>query len=146
MFSRTQDGGKTWSKARVIVPTPPNEQTIGNVIVVNRQTGVLYDFFNYIDAAGLDWVDMIVSTDRGDTWTPHRHIQRLATTAELRACFCGVVHPLDPKQRLRTGDIIPEAAIDPNNGQLYVVWQDGTPNAFRNDMLLASTSTDGGLT
>jgi hypothetical protein len=36
--------------------------------------------------------------------------------------------------------------IDPNSGQLYVIWQDGRPNNFQNDMLLASTSTNGGLT
>src|SRR5207302_11025869 len=70
------------------------------------------------------------------------------TTAETRmaGCFCGVVYPGDESKPLRTGDIIPSFAIDPNSGQLYVVWQDGRPNGFRNDMVLASTSTRGGLT
>jgi hypothetical protein len=57
-----------------------------------------------------------------------------------------VVFPGDPTKPLRTGDIIPSMTIDPNTGQLYVIWQDGRPNNFQNDMLLASTSTAGGLT
>jgi hypothetical protein len=44
--------------------------------------------------------------------------------------------------------VIPSFAIDPNTGQLYVVWQDGRANPDRtatNDMLFASTSNRGGL-
>jgi hypothetical protein len=149
-FSRTRDGGKTWSEPRPIVATGPSEGTIGNVIVVNRQTGTLYDFFNFNNAASEDNIEMVVSTDRGTSWSQPIYVQRLFTTAEKRmaTCFCGVVYPGDKTDTLalRTGDTIPSFAIDPNHGQLYVVWQDGRPNAFRNDMLLASSSTDGGVT
>ncbi|MDQ6795057.1 MAG: glycoside hydrolase, partial [Chloroflexota bacterium] len=148
-FSRTTDGGKTWEKARAIVPTAPNTQTIGNQIVANRQTGTLYDFFNFIDADGTNNIEMVSSTDQGTTWSARQYVQRLFSTAETRSlpkmCACGVVYPGDVTKPLRTGDIIPEVAIDPNNGQLYVIWQDGRPNGFKNDMLLASTSTGGGL-
>lgn len=146
MFSRTVDGGVTWSKPQPIVATAVNEQTIGNPIVVDHQTGFLYDFFNYIDGAGRNNIEMVVSVDMGQTWSKPSYVQRLFTTAETRACGCGVVDPRDPNKRLRTGDIIPEVAIDPNSGQLYVVWQDGRPNGFRNDMLYISTSTNHGLT
>jgi hypothetical protein len=145
-FSRTRDGGKSWSKPGPIVPTGVNEQTIGNEIVIDRQKGVLYDFFNFINTAGEDNIEMVYSTDQGSTWSSRQYVQRLATTAELRPCFCGVVYPGDPSKSLRTGDIIPSATIDPNSGQLYVVWQDGNPNGFQNDMLLTSTSAGGGLT
>jgi hypothetical protein len=146
-FSRTSDGGKTWEKPRQIVPTGVNEQTIGNVIVVDRQKGTVYDFFNFIDASGANNIEMVSSTDHGTHWSAKQYVQRLFTTAESRAatCVCGVVYPGDESKPLRTGDIIPAATIDPNTGQLYVVWQDGRPNAFRNDMLFASTSTKGGL-
>src|SRR5205807_6840456 len=141
---------RTWEKPRAIVPTGVNEQTIGNVIVASRQTGVLYDFFDFIDAAGANNVQMVLSTDQGVTWSERQQVQRLMTTAEQRSvpggCACGVIFPGDPTKPLRTGDIIPEPAIDPNSGQLYVIWQDGRPNNFQNDMVLASTSTAGGLT
>jgi hypothetical protein len=149
-FSRTSDGGKSWSKPAVFVATGPNEGTIGNAIVVNRQTGTLYDFFNFNNALGENNIEMVVSTDRGTTWSKPVYVQRLFTTAEKRlsTCACGVVFPGDTTETkaLRTGDTIPAFAIDPNHGQLYVVWQDGRPNAFQNDMLLASSSTDGGAT
>jgi len=48
--------------------------------------------------------------------------------------------PLAPS---RTGDIIPEPAIN-NNGQLYVVWQDARFNNLANDEVLISTSSNGG--
>ena len=146
-FSRTTDGGTTWSRPRQIVATGVNEQTIGNEILANRQTGVLYDFFNFIDSSGADNIEMVFSTNHGGSWSKPQYVQRLFSTAETRSsCFCGVVYPGDESLPLRTGDIIPSAAIDPNTGQLYVIWQDGRPNDFRNDMLLASTSTAGGLT
>jgi hypothetical protein len=146
-FSRTKDGGKTWETPRLIVPTGVNEQTIGNEILVNRKTGVLYDFFNFINPDGTDQIEFVFSTDHGTTWSGRQFVQRLFTTAETRpfpGCACGVIVPGDPTKPLRTGDIIPAAAIDPNTGQLYVIWQDGRPNNFQNDMLLASTSTAGG--
>ena len=147
-FSRTRDGGKTWSRPVPIVDTGFNEATIGNAIVVNRQTGTLYDFFNFNNAAGENNIEMVVSTNRGDSWSKPIYVQRLFTTAEKRVatCACGVVFPGDETKPLRTGDTIPAFAIDPNHGQLYVVWQDGRPNAFQNDMLLASSSIDGGMT
>jgi hypothetical protein len=147
-FSRTRDWGKTWSKPAPIVATGFNEGTIGNAIVVNRQTGTLYDFFNLNNAAGENNIEMVTSSDRGETWSKPIYVQRLFTTAEMRptTCACGVVFPGDETKPLRTGDTIPAFAIDPNHGQLYVVWQDGRPNKFQNDMLLASSSTDGGST
>ncbi|MGS0625972.1 exo-alpha-sialidase, partial [Ralstonia sp. VS2407] len=47
-FSKTVDGGKTWSAPSVIVDVPSRQQTIGNQIVVDRKTGTLYDFFDLI--------------------------------------------------------------------------------------------------
>ncbi len=147
-FSRTTNGGKTWSKPRPIVATGVDEQTIGNQIVVNRQNGTVYDFYDYINAAGQNNIEMVFSTNHGATWSKRIHVQRLATNEETNACFCGVTYPGDPSKPLRVGDIIPEPAIDPNTGQLYVVWQDGRANpdpTATNDMLFASTSTGGGL-
>jgi hypothetical protein len=48
--------------------------------------------------------------------------------------------------RIRTGDIIPEAGIDPGSGQLYVVWQDARFSKGAHDDIAISTSSDGGKT
>jgi hypothetical protein len=59
----------------------------------------------------------------------------------------GITNPAtgDP---VRTGDIIPQPAIDPRTGRLYVVWQDSRANAVdpNEDGLFISTSSHGGLT
>jgi len=45
LLSKTTDFGATWSTPRVIVGGASQDQTIGNQIVINRQTGALYNFF-----------------------------------------------------------------------------------------------------
>jgi hypothetical protein len=141
-FSRTKNGGITWDAPKRIVLTPPDEQTIGNQIVVDRQTGALYDFYNYIDAAGQFHVKFSKSTDHGTTWGPPQLVGELNSLAETRPA--GVVDPRDATRQIRTGDIIPEPAIDPHTGRLYVVWQDRRFNGAANDMLVIATSPRGG--
>ena len=70
LFSKTTDGGKTWSTPKVIVNVPSRQQTIGNQIVIDPRSGTLYDFFDLIQppfskAAGK--VAFIKSTDDGAT-------------------------------------------------------------------------------
>lgn len=140
MFSKTVNGGLTWSSPQVIVNTPSRQQTIGNVIVVDRRNGTLYDFFDLIRPpfnVTAFKVAFIKSTDGGATWTKPEII------ADLRTVFV-----FDPNtgQAIRTGDIIPEPAIDPSTGQLYVVWQDSRFNGGHFDEVALSTSTNGGAT
>ncbi len=139
-FSKTIDGGLTWSSPKVIVNTPSRQQTIGNQIVVDPNNGTLYDFFDLISPpfnVTAFKVAFVKSTDGGETWTKPKII------ADLRTVFVA-----DPNtgQSIRTGDIIPVPAIDPITGQLYVVWQDSRFNGGHFDEIALSTSTDGGAT
>jgi len=139
-FSKTVDGGKTWSAPAQIVKVPSRQQTIGNQIVVNRQDGTLYDFFDLIappQQPSPYKVAFIKSTDGGATWTSPQVIADLETVP--------VVDP-NTGEALRTRDIIPEPAIDPATGQLYVVWQDARFNGGNYDEIALSSSTDGGRT
>ena len=77
----------------------------------------------------------------GVNWTAPQLI------ADLRSV--GVFDPnnVDPRTDktpapIRTGDILPEPAIDPRNGDLYVVWQDSRLSGH--DEIVISTSQDGG--
>ncbi len=139
-FSETTDGGNSWSTPKIIVPfTASNQQTIANQIVVDPRNGTLYDFFDLILCNGTCShtynVAFVKSTDGGNTWTQPQIIADLET-----------VFVTDPNtgQDIRTGDIIPEPAIDPATGQLYVVWQDSRFNGGHFDEVALSTSTDGG--
>jgi hypothetical protein len=158
LFSRTTDFGQTWSPARIINTNVNGQndnknQTIGNIIVIDARTGVLYDFFDQIYNTGSNAggqpngahgfnVAFQKSVDAGQTWSSPQLISPLLTV--------GVADPNNvnprtnkPPAPLRTGDIIPAAAISPT-GDLYVVWQDSRFSGF--DEILISTSGDGGAT
>ena len=47
---------------------------------------------------------------------------------------------------LRTGSGLPDAAIDPKTGELYVVWEDARFSHFQYDEVALSRSTNGGRT
>jgi len=133
-FSRTTDGGITWEAPRPIAATAPDEATLGNVIVVNHQTGALYDFYTHFDATGVA-VELVISTDKGTTWSN----PQVVSDEQVTGVF-------DPRNRseitVRSGDIV-SPAIDPNSGQLYVAWEDSRFNGGQNDQAVISTSSTG---
>jgi hypothetical protein len=158
LFSKTTDFGQTWSPARVINtsanPNAQKNQTIGNVIVVDPRNGTLYDFFNQIFNTGSNAggnpggthrnnVAFQKSTDGGDTWSPAQIIESLQSVGVADS---NNVDPRtnEPPAPLRTGDILPAPAIDPETGDLYVVWQDARFTGH--DEIVISTSSDGGAT
>jgi hypothetical protein len=158
LFSRTTDFGQTWSPVRVINtnanPSTQNNQTIGNIIVVNPRDGTLYNFFDQIFNTGSNAggnpngahgfnVAFQKSGDQGSTWSAPKIISPLLTV--------GVSDPnnVDPRTNtppapVRTGDILPAPAIDPETGDLYVVWQDARFSGH--DEIVISSSTNGGAT
>jgi hypothetical protein len=126
-FSKTTNGGLTWSSPKIIVNVPSRQQTIGNQIVVDSKTGTLYDFFDLITPpfkVTAFKAAFIKSTDGGNTWTQPQIISTL-----------GTVFVSDPNTgaSIRTGDIIPEPAIDPASGKLYITWQDSRFNGGHYD-------------
>jgi hypothetical protein len=142
-FSKTTDGGKTWTSTRAIFDPGQNSQTIGNVVVVNPKTGVLYDFFEQFQTTGSPnftprgfSVGFVSSSDGGATWSG-------PTTVATQQ----FVTDTDPNTGapLRTGEGLPSAAIDPSTGQLYLVWSDNRFTGTVNQVVL-STSDDGGTT
>src|SRR6185369_11760778 len=54
----------------------------------------------------------------------------------------------DPKtdEPVRTGDVIPNIAVNPKTGTLYVVWQDARFSDHQRDGIAFSTSGNGGRT
>jgi hypothetical protein len=149
--SKTTDYGQHWSAPQLILSLRSQDQTIGNQIVIDPRTGALYDFFDLIQNEsnahqhrGLS-VAFIKSTDGGATWTSAQVVSSLDSVGVIDSAN------LDPGSNtppeiLRTGDIIPEPALNPLTGQLYVVWQDSRFNGFANDEVVISTSSDGGAT
>lgn len=145
-FSKTTDGGKQWSAPVVIFPTTEFTQTIGNVIVVDPRNDNLYDFAAWIVhpnsfANTQTFAAFVKSTDGGTTWSAPQQIAQMFSV--------GVTDP-NTGARIRTGNIIPEPAVDPTSGQLYVVWQEssqfkrGNVRGGEDDTVTLATSIDGG--
>jgi hypothetical protein len=145
-LARTTDGGDTWEPARKIFKAGTIAQTIGNLVVVLPDNaafdGEVLNVFtlfrgakNEHDTRGFN-IAAIRSTDHGATWS-----KRETVIADFRR---GIVVDPDDGAPHRTGDINPEAIVDPTSGAVYVVWQD---NRFGPRSSIAfSQSLDGGLT
>jgi hypothetical protein len=139
-FSRTTNGGSSWQTARAIFDPGQENQTISNQIVVEpaSKAGTLIDGFdlihNFSNAGGLHGfsIALIRSADQGATWSGPIVISK---QVDAPVTLAG--------QPIRTGDIVPEFAVDPSNGNLYAVWQDGRSGVAA---ILFSMSTDGGST
>jgi hypothetical protein len=152
-FSKTTDGGVTWSQAKIIIDTKNRQQTIGNIIVVDPRNGTLYDFANMLLPPNTPFngtnsnqvLAVVKSTDGGDTWTQPQLIVPFNSL--------GVIDP-NTGEPLRVGDGLEEVAIDPSSGKLYVVYESSSnynKNAKKSstrwdDEILLVTSSDGGAT
>jgi len=141
-FSRTTNGGASWETARMIYDPGEINQTIGNQIVV-RPNGDVLDFFDLIfnhknkdDARGLN-VAFIRSSDKGATWSGSTIVDRLQLVA---------VRDPDTGRLVRTADFNPDVAVDPSNGNLYAVWQDGRFSGGTRSDIAFTMSTNGGNT
>jgi hypothetical protein len=141
-FARSVDGGTTWEPARMIFDPGQENQTIGNQIVVLPNGDLVNAFdliFNFKNAKGVRGLNvaLIRSTDKGLTWSRQIVVDKLGTI--------GVSDP-ETGDGVRTGDIIPDIAVDPSTGRLYAVWQDARFNGFQADAIAFSQSLDGGFT
>jgi hypothetical protein len=134
---------------RAAFSTPPTTVPVGNQIVVlpdnKRFDGELVDVFGLVRGLGLlprgrgVYVALIRSEDHGRSWS-----QKPIVVSGLRTI--GVTDPDDDGDLVRSADVLPDIAVDPNSGQLYIVWQDARFGGGKYDSIALSTSTDGGLT
>lgn len=146
-FARSTNGGQAWEPARAIFAENGKlTQTIANQVEV-LPNGTLINGFNLIHAAtnrkgtrGYN-VALVRSPDKGVTWSGDIFVNRLLVD--------DVTDP-DDGHDVRTGDIIPDWAVDRSSnpatrGNVYVVWMDTRFNdPDHNDILLAR-SRNGGL-
>ena len=142
-FSKTTDGGKTWSTP--LQMSSQNIFTIGNQIVVEPD-GTLIDVFLFGKGSGRDKSNLAAegimrSTNGGATWS-----------SPITISDNQVANDVDPNTGvpLRTGaDVgggLPDIAVNPTSGALYVVWEDSRFSGGAHNDIALSSSSDGGKT
>jgi hypothetical protein len=141
MFSRTTDGGVTWTPQRTIY-TPPAGNVPDPTLVEALPDGDLLYFFLLTNPTPVvhapklvPWEVMVMrSTDRGRTWSPPR----------LIATIPHPVAPHDPKSKaeVRAFPVIDTAVA--GDGTAYVVWNEIFSE--RRSKIFIARSRDGGRT
>jgi hypothetical protein len=116
-FVRSVDGGRTWRPERLIFDTGPNAQTINNLVEVTPD-GNVYVFFTHILSDGTAKLGYLRSRNKGQTFAP------VVYAADMNVTATGTQTP-DAKAAVRDANILFDSAVDPDNGNIYLVWQDG---------------------
>ncbi|MFJ8958998.1 sialidase family protein [Lentzea sp. NPDC102401] len=135
MFSRTTDGGLTWS-----TPVPMRDSNTymqGNQIAVGPD-GTLYNVAaNLFTGAGQNdkgvYMGVMTSRDAGLHWSAPAKIAPIQ--------FAQLFVP-DDNFPIRAEDYLPDIAVDMTTGAIYVVWADGLGTTLNKVVLVKST--DGG--
>jgi hypothetical protein len=155
-FTRSTDAGQTWEAARRIDDPGAGTQTVGHQIVVGPD-GTLLDAFTTIgplSSGGTTYVaSLLRSTDKGLTWMRWGQDVPMRPRVLFSQSRIGVYDP-SSGHPLRTGDVLAEVAINPDNGNLYRVWEDArfsNHNQFSDasqivDEIAFSMSTSAGTT
>jgi hypothetical protein len=143
MFSKTEDGGLTWSTPKPmtnsVVYMQGNQITVlpdGTLVNVSallfRGSGIQPTPTQYFWAA-------MRSMDGGKTWGAPIKIAPLGTALLTNP---DIPAPTSFDQTVRAGDYLPDVAVDPNNGHIYMVFANDIGGGVNHVML--TKSTDGG--
>jgi hypothetical protein len=161
-FTRSTNNGASYEAPRKIYESGANKQTIGNQIVVEPagEGGSLFDFFgdltnssNRRHGIGPIHLSYIRSDNHGSTWTKPFRVDSMLPMALFR--FSSVIDPESPPAPcpepdpdgncpVRAGELLPEVAVNRDNGNLYAVWMDVRFDGVGHDQIAYSQSTDGG--
>ena len=138
MFSRTTDGGQTWSTP--VGMSNSNIFTIGNQIAV-LPNGTLVDIFQKFQGSGVQpspqaaTESVMLYGDAGITWSE---------PIDIALWFPEAVSDPDNSAPVRTGNGLPDIAVNSSTGTIYAVWEDGRFSADGHADIAMSKSVDGG--
>jgi hypothetical protein len=149
MFTRTKNAGASWELPRIVYDPGADNQTINNIVLVQPSGGVVLIFteiLNLPNGTAQANIALKRSTDSGFSFLPTNGViraQRIRTNAVL-----GLPTTVTPDEQLpvRDAGILFDPAVDPNNGNLYLVWQDNRFGNHAVDQIAFSMSKNNGKT
>jgi hypothetical protein len=151
-FSRTTDGGRTWEAAREIsVPGKKNLNTGHNILVLPGGTLVCFFTHRQYDSHSGAYTTSLAtlqSADSGQTWLPISGPTLGPQIRSIEPTNPGI-GATDPDNGLLVHEVdaaVAFAAVDPNSGALYAVWEDGRFSGGQYVSIAFAQSMDGGLT
>lgn len=145
MFSKTTDGGETWSTP-ISMARNQNIYAQGNQIAVLPDGTLVNVFAVLFKGSGIQpgvanqvFMATTRSTDGGRHWSA---MEKIAPLRTVLLTDPDVPNPTSLDQTVRADDYLPDIAVDKESGDLYVVWADGLGTAANN--VVISKSTNGG--
>ncbi len=90
VIRRSEDNGQTWSEIERIVDYPIGQSASDPSMVVDKSTGTLFLFFNFMDLKkeqGVFYLRYISSTDNGKTWSKASDITSQITKEQWKNDF-----------------------------------------------------------
>ncbi|MBA3842590.1 MAG: exo-alpha-sialidase [Actinobacteria bacterium] len=139
-FTKTTDGGQTWSTPQQIYTDSSFSGSIGSIIRVLPDGTLLDGLVTYGNAA---WkggkcssISVLRSTDGGSSWS-----QKPTIVSPLSCTYAGA-HDPDTGAPVRSGGLL-DIATD--GSKVFVVWEDAVAPAPTTGRILFSQSTDGGV-
>lgn len=136
VYSRSTNGGRSWTQVRILYDPGPGGQTIGNQIVV-LPNGTILNFFNEI-LFGERILGFKRSLDKGAVWKPKLGREFVSRMQQRSAAVPGS-HAL-----VRDGAILFDVAVDRRRGTLYAVWQESSFSNAGHPSIAFTMSRDNG--
>lgn len=90
VMRRSSDDGQTWSEIESIVDFPKGESASDPSMILDRETGEIFLFYNYMNhlvAKDVYYLHMISSTDNGRSWSSPIDITEQITKPEWKNDF-----------------------------------------------------------
>jgi len=149
MFTRTKNAGATWELPRIVYDPGADNQTINNIVLVQPSGAVVLVFteiLNLPNGTAQANIALKRSTDSGFSFLPTNGViraQRIHTNAVLGL---DTTETPDDHLPVRDAGILFDPAVDPHNGNLYLVWQDNRFGNHAVDQIAFSVSKNNGKT